>query len=540
MPLALASVMGSGAIAQSGGAGAFREGFEGQPGSPRPFDPPDWDVAVHSRDLDTWEQLEPMEAHHGGDCSPHPAAHHSSSYAMAVFTCRDHVMTAMNASGYGAIYLTPNRLVDFSRGGAVIRFDISTLRTSDRDWWDVWITPYGDNLQAPLEEWLPDLAGPPRNAVQISLDQSNSLIPRVYEGHDERVLPSRWWTSYSSFLSPSATRRDTVEIRISRDRLKVGMPDHGQWFVDTAVDLAWSQGVVQFAHHSYTPEKDGKGGTANTWHWDEVEIEPALPFTMIDGDRRMISDDTPTSERTVTFAAPAPAGSHLRFSGAGQSIDVSFDGGRTWAAAQRPSQVARNGLLFSNYWTPIPAGTRQVTIRGTAGWVGAWNAKDFAIWSRSTSTATPTTTTAPPATTSTTAPSASTSTSTTTVGDGATQLSVRARGDIGAEIVALLIDGREVDRWTVGQQFSEHTTSVPGPVAIGSVDLRYVNDLYAPPVDRNLEVDWVRVGGSTYQAEGPAVVSSGVWTGGRCSGPGLHETQHLACSGGFDFEGVPE
>ena len=41
---------------------------------------------------------------------------------MAVFQCRNHVMTAINASGYGVIYLTPNHLVDLSLERSVISF----------------------------------------------------------------------------------------------------------------------------------------------------------------------------------------------------------------------------------------------------------------------------------------------------------------------------------------------------------------------------------------------------------------------------------
>ena len=39
-------------------------------------------------------------------------------------------MTSINASGYGVIYLTPDQMVDFSAGEAVVRFDMSTFRTS--------------------------------------------------------------------------------------------------------------------------------------------------------------------------------------------------------------------------------------------------------------------------------------------------------------------------------------------------------------------------------------------------------------------------
>ena len=39
-----------------------------------------------------------------------------------------------------------------------------------RDWIDLWVTPFNENLQLPLEDWLPDLQGPPKDSVHIRMD----------------------------------------------------------------------------------------------------------------------------------------------------------------------------------------------------------------------------------------------------------------------------------------------------------------------------------------------------------------------------------
>jgi hypothetical protein len=352
--------------------------FDGDPPAPVPWHGAGWDVAFHSRDVETWHRLEPMDAAHGADCGPPPASHRITAYEDAVFICRDHVMTAINATGYGAIYLTPSRMVDFSDGEAVITIDVSTLRTSGRDWWDIWLTPYEDNLQTPLEDWFPDLAGPPRRAVQVTLNDDNAAIPRIYRDHEETVVESEWWTGYDAFLRPDAMRRDTFELRISRRHIAFGIPQYDHWWVDSSIpDLGWDRAVVQLGHHSYNPTKDGSG-TPNTWHWDNLTIDPAVPFTIINADRRYVD---PGTSDTVRFERPAPADAHLRFSAMGEQIQVSFDDGRTWEEAQQPSQSASNGLLFSNYWTPVPEGVRHVGVRGDAGWLPSWIAKDFTIWS---------------------------------------------------------------------------------------------------------------------------------------------------------------
>src|SRR5688572_20420209 len=206
---------------------------------PEPWRPANWDVTVHSRDRTTWTQLEAAAAHHGGACEPPPATHVSSEYADAVFACRGHVMTAINASGYGVVYLTPNRQLDFSNGAATLEFDLSTLRSSTRDWVDVWLTPYDDTLQLALDGFLPDGSGEPRNAVHVRMDTfypegaTIQTIFRVSVVRDFRVeeVPGNDWTGYERLLTPSATRRDTFRLEVGRTRVRFGMPDHDFWWV---------------------------------------------------------------------------------------------------------------------------------------------------------------------------------------------------------------------------------------------------------------------------------------------------------------------
>jgi hypothetical protein len=369
--------------AAASGATVFTEIFDGDPSSPQPFSSPRWDVTVHSRDVDTWEQLEPMQAGHGSDCAPPPATHTLSSYENAVYICRNHVMTAINASGYGLIYLTPNHMVDFSQEEAVIRFDVSTLRTSSRDWIDVWITPPADHLQLPLDEWLPDLSGDPRNAVHIRMgfgsprSAFSAAVVRNFENVE--VADTTTWIGYEEFLEPSATRRDTVEIRLRRDHVKVGMPDYNFWWVDNPVeDLGWDVGVVQFGHHSYTPKKDCDNCTPNTWHWDNISIAPALPFTM---ERAQQREATPASP-VVSFAQPAIEDARLRFVGIGGNLEVSFDGG-SWQPVRRQLQEINRDDNFSSHMMPIPPGTTRVQFRGEDWYGGEWRVRDISWWQMS-------------------------------------------------------------------------------------------------------------------------------------------------------------
>jgi hypothetical protein len=363
----------------------FAFNWVGAPGSPQPWNPADWDVVVHSRDINTWGQIEPISAGHGPDCSPPPATHPVATYEDSVYICKNHMMTAINAGGYGAIYFAPNRLVDFSSGTASVRYRVSTHRDSLRDWHDIWITPFDDNLVLPLYRF-PDLQGPPRNAVHIQLVGDNTFIGHVLRNFVSTDLPKVNGTPYDALFGPSPTQRSAFELDISRTHIRFGMPEYNLWWIDTDVpDLGFTQGVVQLGHHSYNPTKADKG-FPGTWHWSEFSISSAVPFTMLRGDIQSINSNTNSG---VCFPAPATSESHLRFAGVG-TIQVSFDGGRNFVAPQPAAQIGPHNEgspqvgLFTSYWTPIPQGTRSVVFRGTEWWGGPWWVRDPAIWSRST------------------------------------------------------------------------------------------------------------------------------------------------------------
>lgn len=363
----------------------FIETFNGDPSAPTPWSSSDWDITVHSRDVQKFYTYNPMDAMHGSACDPPPATHTISTYDAAVFNCKNHVMTAINDGGYGVIYLTPDHLVDFSGQEAVIRFNVSTFRTSFRDWIDIRITPYEDNLQLPLESWLPDLSGEPRRSVHVSLfGPDNSFGASVVRNFNTQELDSTWWLTYDSFLEPSSMRRDLFELRISKNHLTFGMPDYDQWWVDTEINppLDWNQGVVQFGHHSYNPTKDCEPNvpcTPNTWHWDNVNIFPEKSFTILHANKRYV--DATSSSNLVTFSNTAPPNAHLRFAGIGSNLEVSFDNGATWQTALR--QATSEGFdsgTFQSYWMPIPEGVSSVRFRGSSGWASIWHVRDMTIW----------------------------------------------------------------------------------------------------------------------------------------------------------------
>ena len=355
------------------------ETFDGNPVAPVPFSDSEWDIQVHSRDSDTWFQMDAMQAQHGADCSAPPATHANTSYEGAVFSCRDHVMTAINAPGYGVIYLTPNRLFDFSQGGSV-QFDLSTEHMSTRDWWDLTIQPWANNMALPLHGVAVgvDLQGPPPNSINVAIDNGRAAPTlTLFRNGVEEYLDFGFASTISEGIAAgtnqSATRQ-TFKLTVANGRMKferlASATATALIYFDVAETVTFSSGIVQFGHHSYNPTKDGAGVPA-TWHWDNVSVEPATPFTIIKADRRY------TEGGQVNFASPAPSGAYLRFSAV---CGVTVDG-----APVAPVKPVQDEAKFSSYFLPISAGTQSASI-GFApdGWyAGPCLAKDFSIWSLS-------------------------------------------------------------------------------------------------------------------------------------------------------------
>ncbi|MCB0031977.1 MAG: hypothetical protein KDE28_28905 [Anaerolineales bacterium] len=361
----------------------FRESFPGSPSAPAPWPETGWDFTIHSRDFSTWRRLDPMDAAFGPDCAPPPATHPINSYAEAVFHCDDQLVSAINATGFGAIYLTPAQLLDFSAGGT-LRWQMSTTRAAPADWVAIWLSPYEEHLQLPLLSWQSNLSGPPRRAIYLEMGvQENSFTAQLFNDHLGLELPNAAYTPYDAILTPGRSELTTFELQLSPDHLRFGLPEYDLWWIDTPLEpaLDWHEAVVQFSHFSSNPAKDcdnRPGCGPNSWQWDEVEIDPAIPFTMLPADQEFV-DITTTPE--VFFSQPAADDAYLRFAGTGRNLEVSFDGGFTWEPAQPQDQLEFDENSFQSFWQPVPAGTWYIRFRADN--ESDWFIRDIALWSRS-------------------------------------------------------------------------------------------------------------------------------------------------------------
>lgn len=583
----------------------FLETFDGKPGAPEAFSQltqDRWDIQIHSRNQDTWEKMSAMEMHHPMNCgspltdSATPPfgqqelqTHHSDgAYEDAVFKCNDHVMTAVNGVGksindsYALAVLTPNHLVDFSEKEATIRFNVTTYRTTQRDWIDIWITPWGDNLNLPFDTSTVDLQGMPMNTVQIVMIPPNDnsktgFKPKIMvNGKDTGEFQMytsdfNWYTAYEDYLPGKVgnpKRRDTFEIKISKNHISICMPQDTSddapsqticWANKTIQTLPFTQGVVQFAHHSYTPNKDCNlysplNCGPDTWHWDDIMIDPALPFTMIKADKRMVTDEN----SVVTFQSPAPADAKLRFSAAG-SVQLSVNGSAYKPAiAQLSTQP--NVTHVNNYFVTIPEGTKTVRFKlSDVG--GGVHAKDFAIWSPNNAQvlaspiASPMASPTPLASVfaspspspefASPSPSPLTASPTPLPSKDGSLITIHAAGTPlfrTYPTIALQINGSTVARWknvrgdALNGVFELFTYVSKVPVSPSQVRVQFTNDGSISNVgDRNVRIDKIRIDGIDYQSESTSTYSVGSWSANDGCGGGYKASEWLHCNGYFQY-----
>jgi endo-1,4-beta-xylanase len=120
---------------------------------------------------------------------------------------------------------------------------------------------------------------------------------------------------------------------------------------------------------------------------------------------------------------------------------------------------------------------------------------------------------------------------------GNSTIVVRARGTNGTESIQLQVNNSTIATWTLGTSMQNYTATTS---ATGGINVRFTNDA----TNRDVQVDYIQVNGSTRQAESQNT-NTGVYQNGGCGGS-LSEWMH--CNGYIGFgnvagssaRGVPE
>lgn len=389
----------------------FRETFTASPAGPqsvmnRPDLLPRWFAQPVMQGTYGWDFApEPMHAQHSAECGAPPAAHMISTYQESVYQCKDHIMTAINppsaGTASGIVTMTPNHMVDLSTGEAIIRVDVSTKSPTTGDWWEIWITPWDDQLIAPTDHWLHH-AGSPREAIQLQVrdfsDGSKRWAHQTYKNYAMQIPEFvgdgtlAFWKGkdFRALVPVSDTRRDLYEVRVSKSHVKLFVKSpviNNELRLVDEFDIPGGfnadAAVVQFLESNYEPELGGKIGCSGdpcpvvgepaTWHWDSIEISPAIPYKLIGVNEYQIWSGS--TSKNLTFREAAPANARMLFSGwtKGNDPEISFDNGASWqiATAVRPPNDPQ-GAGFNGdpdlltYSIPVPQGKTSAQVRGVS------------------------------------------------------------------------------------------------------------------------------------------------------------------------------
>jgi hypothetical protein len=271
-----------------------------------------------------------------------------------------------------------------------VSWKVSTQRLSTRDWWQVNLTPFAQNMALPLTPDLPAYQGQPATGLELRQDtgtcksgQLGSIVrvSRISGSQASEITQDS--PCVEDAVNPSAATRSQFQIDVSGGHLKVSMPGTNVVWFDGPLNLGFNQAVVQFSHHSYNPLKgenpDGGAVGPNTFHWSDVAISPATPFTMLRPPQPFSLHEG--QNPVLKLPQAAPQGSFLRFAGLG-SFEVSSDGGKSYQPA-RVQGANKAPEHFASYWTPVPAGTTEVTLRGQRNGSNLpWWVEDVSVWAQ--------------------------------------------------------------------------------------------------------------------------------------------------------------
>jgi hypothetical protein len=113
-------------------------------------------------------------------------------------------------------------------------------------------------------------------------------------------------------------------------------------------------------------------------------------------------------------------------------------------------------------------------------------------------------------------------------GGGSNSIVVRARGTAAGASINLRVNNNTIQTWTLSTSMQNYTATTS---ATGGITVQYTNDA----TNRDVQVDYIQVNGSTRQAENQTY-NTGAYLNGSCGGGGNSEWLH--CNGQIGFGDV--
>jgi glucose/arabinose dehydrogenase len=120
-------------------------------------------------------------------------------------------------------------------------------------------------------------------------------------------------------------------------------------------------------------------------------------------------------------------------------------------------------------------------------------------------------------------------------------ITIFAAGVTNEEQMQLLIDNEVVQTWNniggnaYAGQFVAYSYQSNTNLGLDRIRIAFTNDLYNPPIDRNLRIDRIEINGVAYQTEAPTVYSTGTWLPQDGIEPGFRLSEYLTNEGYFQY-----
>ena len=279
---------------------AYEANFDEDPAAPTQQGMPvDMDFVVthrtHPRDHLSAEALA-FPGDHGPDCAGPPAQHmltssHLSTGAnpdQSFYLCKNHMMSSLGeVSGYSVSAFYARQDFVFSDGGT-LEFQTNMNIGHPRHWWEVMIVPR-ELLKVGAAEhfWPIDETYPPESVVLSLLPDGQRKIT-VHSGDippQGIVVSESDWRDWK-FLNNNVAgndpqfddrrRRHLHRVELNANKITWWVEklngDLDAFELDVPQGLPFTQGLVIFKTHAYTPNKDGNFDKL-TVHWDDIRFD---------------------------------------------------------------------------------------------------------------------------------------------------------------------------------------------------------------------------------------------------------------------------
>lgn len=279
---------------------AFEETFDGDPAAPsQTLLPQHFGFAVTHRTNPGWhfDQFTTYPADHASDCmGPDPAMSPLPQHAVTTshlsnstfpdesfFICKNHMMSSMgDVEAYSVTAFWPRQEFDFSYDG-ILEFDVNINDNHPRSWFEVMIVPRNELKVGAAPWYLPIDETYPKDRLVFKFDFTMKRYVQVGTGAIDPAgitAEASDWIGWSDKYPNDPANEDrrirrTMRIYIRGNEITWSIEKADGSFDDLVVPLPeglpFTQGLVVFKTHAYTPKKEGNFSNY-TFHWDNIRF----------------------------------------------------------------------------------------------------------------------------------------------------------------------------------------------------------------------------------------------------------------------------